>query len=323
MHNSSPPFRLSGSRSDLHIKIATVMLGETMPSTRECRLKSCQTRSNKSTAGRMSEWAHALMYLCTQGVADVIRDTRELGWRNRLVFIRRWLRDQCATYFATRWDQRNNVDTGGWIDLKNLAVVGENREHGRSAVSTPPSAFRSIARYFPKDCAEYTFLDIGCGKGRALLIALNYGFLRVIGVEFSSYLCDVARKNLNHFPHRGSHTDFCVVNEDATKYHLPDGNLVIFLFAPFSPIIFRMFLSNVSRSYAMRPRNIILIIASFSKSVMVELANEVGDHSILSQRAKGVTSTFSVDSHGRFHYSIFESVVASSALSTELSQTLG
>jgi predicted RNA methylase len=43
---------------------------------------------------------------------------------------------------------------------------------------------------------ETTFVDIGSGKGRALIIAAEYAFKRIIGVEYSPSLATICRRNL-------------------------------------------------------------------------------------------------------------------------------
>ena len=40
-------------------------------------------------------------------------------------------------------------------------------------------------------------MDLGCGKGRVLMLAVEYGFARVTGVDYSASLCEIARRNLD------------------------------------------------------------------------------------------------------------------------------
>jgi predicted RNA methylase len=43
---------------------------------------------------------------------------------------------------------------------------------------------------------DFAFIDLGSGKGRTLLLAAEYPFERVIGVEYCPQLNEVARSNI-------------------------------------------------------------------------------------------------------------------------------
>jgi SAM-dependent methyltransferase len=45
---------------------------------------------------------------------------------------------------------------------------------------------------------EFSFVDIGCGKGRALILASQYHFRNLLGVEYSAHLCQAAEENVRH-----------------------------------------------------------------------------------------------------------------------------
>ena len=73
-----------------------------------------------------------------------------------------------------------------------------------------------------------TFLDIGCGLGRPILLALELGFPNVIGVDISSKLIEICRNNVSK--KAGNSKLICCDVED---YRFPIGSLTIFLFNPF------------------------------------------------------------------------------------------
>jgi SAM-dependent methyltransferase len=79
-----------------------------------------------------------------------------------------------------------------------------------------------------------TFWDLGCGKGRALVIASEFPFQRIVGVEISPDLCRIARRNAavvaRKHPHRPPIAVHC---GDAISAPLPSGELVVFLYHPF------------------------------------------------------------------------------------------
>jgi SAM-dependent methyltransferase len=88
------------------------------------------------------------------------------------------------------------------------------------------------------DPARYVFFDLGCGMGRAAIIASEYPFRRVVGVEMSADLSRIARRNADIVA--ASHRDRPIIEileMDATVLDFPPGNLVIFLYNPFGPEI--------------------------------------------------------------------------------------
>jgi SAM-dependent methyltransferase len=62
---------------------------------------------------------------------------------------------------------------------------------------------RQMIRSIPESSLdEFTFIDIGCGKGRALLLASKFGFQRILGLELSSRLVAVAKTNISKYQRR-------------------------------------------------------------------------------------------------------------------------
>jgi predicted RNA methylase len=94
--------------------------------------------------------------------------------------------------------------------------------------------FRRILAGVRVDPREYTFVDLGSGKGRAVLLAATYGFAKVIGVELSDELHTIAQRNVRRFTNRvSSLSPIELVCGDARTYELPRRNLVVFLYNPF------------------------------------------------------------------------------------------
>lgn len=81
---------------------------------------------------------------------------------------------------------------------------------------------------------DYTFIDIGAGKGRMLLLASHFPYRQIIGVEFSGELCKIALANLGRYSAPGRRcTDLQIVHADAADFLPPSGPLVVYLYNPF------------------------------------------------------------------------------------------
>ena len=115
----------------------------------------------------------------------------------------------------------------------------------------PPEQFRQImsalsAYLLPDtDFSQFTFIDIGAGKGRALLLASEFGFRRIIGIELLPELVKIARENARVFQQRGMGSAIEVTCEDATNFVFPAEPAVIFLFNPLPESALRAFLENL------------------------------------------------------------------------------
>ncbi|MBW2173575.1 MAG: class I SAM-dependent methyltransferase [Deltaproteobacteria bacterium] len=119
---------------------------------------------------------------------------------------------------------------------------------------------RSILKELPIDHSEFTFIDYGSGKGRVLLLAAEYPFKRIIGVELSKKLHEIAQNNIKIWKCSNPKcTDIKLCHGDATQFKLPDDPLVIFFFAPFRGIVKDLVVSNIRESFNANPRPIHIV----------------------------------------------------------------
>ncbi len=103
------------------------------------------------------------------------------------------------------------------------------------------------------------FLDIGCGKGRALCVAAHYGFEKLTGLDFSKDLCDMAKQNLSITKQQFPQIEYKVINNDAFYFEIPGDANYIFLFNPFDEIIMSAVVNNIFASLQNHPRKITVI----------------------------------------------------------------
>lgn len=101
------------------------------------------------------------------------------------------------------------------------------------------------------------FLDVGAGKGRAMLIASRWPFLRVEGLELSQDLAAIAQRNIEIWqqdPEAEALAPLLLHQVDATRHPLPPEATVAFLFHPFELPILRKFVRHVEHSLTLHPR---------------------------------------------------------------------
>jgi SAM-dependent methyltransferase len=109
--------------------------------------------------------------------------------------------------------------------------------------------------------AADVFIDLGCGKGRVLLQAARLPFRRVLGVEISPHLADVARRNLVRARQRNRCGEVEIVTCDAADFALPDDVTIVYLAHPFTGETFGCVAANIVESLARAPRQLRLIYA--------------------------------------------------------------
>jgi len=157
------------------------------------------------------------------------------------------------------WDYRVNTTSGavGWRDR----LIG--RFHSEYQ-PTDPAAFHEMLDTLQEraalDFSEFAFVDLGSGKGRTLLMASDYPFRKVVGVELLASLHQIAQENLLKYK---NDSQKCLALEsvcaDATEFALPDGGLVLYLFNPFPESGMRRVVKNLEQTLRANPRPVYVL----------------------------------------------------------------
>jgi hypothetical protein len=107
---------------------------------------------------------------------------------------------------------------------------------------------------------EFVFVDVGSGKGRTMLMASRLPFKKVIGIELSAELHEIALHNIRKFRDLAQKCKN-VVNHccDATVFPLPPENIVLFLYNPFKAPVMARFLAHLEESLLNNPREVYIV----------------------------------------------------------------
>jgi len=158
------------------------------------------------------------------------------------------------------WEHRVNTTSG--------TVGGRARLLGlfHSAYQpTDPALFREMMASLPVlseqfEFEPFTFVDLGSGKGRTLLMASEYPFRRIVGVELLPALHQIAQENLARYR---SESQKCFVLEavcaDAIDFAFPVEPLVIFLFNPLPEAGVRRVVASLDASLKAHPRAVYVL----------------------------------------------------------------
>jgi methyltransferase family protein len=164
-------------------------------------------------------------------------------------------------FAARRWvnsaliERRLGVDTAGEIQLAELGVDAEHRNHYEASGWLDLRKILRREEVGPED----VFIDFGSGKGRVVLEASRYPFARVIGLEVSEDLNRVARANVARFGDRAVCQDVEIVTADAAEYEIPDDVTIAYFYNPFSGNVFETVVERLLESVDRNPRLLRLI----------------------------------------------------------------
>lgn len=160
----------------------------------------------------------------------------------------------------TEFDQKWGVDTGGIVRPVNSDIVGNNWLYGQKYEACNPDELKEALDYIRIDHSQFVFVDLGSGKGRALLIASSFPFRKIIGVEYSRQLAKISGANILLYPETEKKCkEIEIICTDAATFKLPEGPLIIFIFNSFGGKVMRKVLVNIIDSYNQQKRQIIIL----------------------------------------------------------------
>ena len=158
-------------------------------------------------------------------------------------------------------ERKYGIHTTGADELKLLEKKGIDISH---ATIYMPASYDLLEELFLqlKELAvqpSMHFLDIGCGKGRALCMAAHNGFSKLTGIDISKELCADAVSNLALTKQKFLDLDSTIINNDAFYFDIPTDVDCIFLFNPFDELIMSGVVKNIKDSTRKKPREIVIV----------------------------------------------------------------
>jgi hypothetical protein len=206
--------------------------------------------------------ARLIQSLRTHGIrATAARIVEGVAWRT--AGLREWPGQtvrRIRRVADAEFDRKYGVETSGVIGIRRLDVSPDQKEAGFQYEPTPALALQAMLKALPIRHEEFTFIDYGSGKGRVLLLASEYPYKRIVGVEASRQLHDIALRNFDAWKNPNQRCfrleSVCM---DARDFPLPDGPLMIFFFTPFRPPVTDQVVDNIRKSLAADPRPVRMV----------------------------------------------------------------
>jgi SAM-dependent methyltransferase len=200
--------------------------------------------------------------LAQRGALRTIQRCLVTPWNMLLTVLRYWLpSEQQFLIWEREFDKRHNVRTcQQWDPAWVAQIASPNWKHGIGYEPVPVVDAAKILAGLNIRHEEFVFVDIGAGKGRAVLMAAEYPFKRIVGVEYSSALTDVLKANISSYRNPNQKCfELEGLHQDATTYAIPLDKVVMFFHHPFESVVFQQILARIEQSLAHHPRKMLAI----------------------------------------------------------------
>jgi SAM-dependent methyltransferase len=180
------------------------------------------------------------------------------------------------------FDRKHGTDTGGMVPTIDLDIDDESTKwQSNLYLGSPARVTRHLIRSLDIECADFTFVDYGSGKGRVLFAAAEFPFKKVVGAEISKALHQVAEANVSSYSGTELQSEIELWCGDARKYPLPDGNLVLHMYHPFGPDILKEMLKRIAAAGLIDPDRRILVPYLFSIGVSKAVFQEFPEFKLI------------------------------------------
>ncbi len=161
--------------------------------------------------------------------------------------------------YEGKYEKQLGINTHSIVNLDKLTLAGESSDQNHHYQGASYFILFSIFPKLPPETKNYPFIDYGCGKGRALFVAEQCGFKKLIGVDIAKELIDDANANKLVYKPKNNESEITFIFNDATQYQIPSDTCVFYFFNPFGEAILQQVINNIKESVKQNPRKVYCI----------------------------------------------------------------
>jgi len=164
------------------------------------------------------------------------------------------------SFYQLSWrlrERRLGIDTGEVS--RGLEIGDQGEHHGYEPIDY--RCFDIVMAHLAVGPGTEGFVDYGCGKGRAVVLAATHPFVKVMGVERSPGLATVARDNVTRARQHLRCDEVRIIEVDARAWPLPPEITVAFLFNSFRGEVLDAVMERIRMSLEEHPRRFRLVYA--------------------------------------------------------------
>lgn len=172
----------------------------------------------------------------------------------------RYMQDFVSGERQREFDRRFGLNTEGRFRLSTLDISSPNRIYGVWYQAIAEDVFHEALSTLTINYADFTFIDFGSGKGRALVLASEFPFKGILGLEFARELHTMAEQNIRNYRSlKQKCMDIRSTCADFTTFPIPDEKLVLFLYNPCQGPAMAKLVENIEHSLVAHPRELYIL----------------------------------------------------------------
>jgi hypothetical protein len=172
------------------------------------------------------------------------------------------------------FDILHGTDTGQLIPGDELATGHRHDRHITAYHGAAPSLFRKVIdrwQTFAQHPLEQTaFIDIGAGKGRAMLLASEFPFRRITGIELHPALAAATRSNIERYQAANTTPPMHIHEADVMSLRMPTGPCLLFLYNPFGLVLLDHFLTRLAKLFKDRPGQLDILYVNDEQRQLIQ-----------------------------------------------------
>ncbi len=167
-----------------------------------------------------------------------------------------------SLYHEIRGEKKYRIHTTSYHNLSKFKLIENNLQHATEYMPVNYLILEQLLTKLPADAYTGRFLDIGCGKGRALCVAAHAGFTKLTGIDFAKELITDAEKNIDYTKLLFPSTQYNLLWTDICKFEIEPDTSTFFLFNPFDEVLMKTTVEKIISSQKLHPRPVYIMYAS-------------------------------------------------------------
>lgn len=191
-------------------------------------------------------------------------------------------------YHDVRCARKYGIHTFFPLSLKRLSIANADISKSSPYEACNYLLLEKLFRAFREHSNSVSLVDLGCGKGRAMVVAAHFGFRKITGIDFAAELCKEATANMLKTNIQFPGLEWRVIEGNVLDYAISEDDSVFFLFNPFNEETLVSFLDKLDSSLMQSPRTTWFLYVSplHAQAMLNRGYEEVFSYKIMNLKAK-------------------------------------
>jgi SAM-dependent methyltransferase len=179
-------------------------------------------------------------------------------------------------YHDIRGAFKYHIHTFAPVSLSRLTIINGDISKASPYEAVNYYLLETLLKAFHNFSGDTSIVDLGSGKGRAMVVAAHFGYTNITGIEFARELCEISSENMKKSQHEFPGIHWKIINDNVENYTIEANDSVFFMFNPFTDDVLRHFLEKLERSCRQFPRTTWFLYASpLYKELLVNKGYEI------------------------------------------------